>query len=163
MNIKSWGKYDFLNHGIFFRSAILRQTREKSEYRQNTHILAEWCNSSTGNKGCFWSFSQKKIYWRLWWTLATAAFLCTVLTAPATFSRVCMFCKTVMSWTYVPKMLWFESVQNAGKKQQAPLALGFSRYKKNAGIHLPHLDRFTSTNINYPLVNIQKTMENHHF
>jgi hypothetical protein len=43
------------------------------------------------------------------------------------------------------------------------LALGFSRYKKNAGIHLLHLDRFTSTNINYPLVNIQKTMENHHF
>jgi len=35
-------------------------------------------------------------------------------------------------------MLWFESVQNAGKKQQAPLALGFSRYKKNAGIHPEH-------------------------
>lgn len=135
MNIKSWGTFDVLNQGIW-RSAILRQTREKLEYRLKIHTYSP--NDVIHQleiKDVFGVSLKKKIYWRLWWTLATAAFLCTVLTAPATFSRVCMFCKTVMSWTYVPKMLWLESVQNAGKKTTSTQgALGFSRYKKKCGL-----------------------------
>ena len=112
-------------------------------------ILAEWCNSSTGNKGCLWSFSQKKNYWRLWWTLATAAFLCTVLTAPATFSRVFFcFAKQLCLEPMFQKCYGLKVCKMLGKNNKRLWPWAFLGTKKNAGFHLPHLDRFTSTNIN---------------
>ena len=101
-------------------------------------ILAEWCNSSTGNKGCLWSFSQKKKLLAAVVNLGNRSISVHRAHCPCyVFQGLFLFCKTVMSWTYVPKMLWLESVQNAGKNNKRLWPWAFLGTKKMRAFTYP--------------------------